>query len=347
VRREAGMVVSGRLINASGHGLAGWVWLNLPGPGSVNTTKSFVLARGRTDARGRFSLSAKDEAFARNLATKNGGWVNLELLAGSGHFYVYRSVPRAYIAMTGKWIGAGRKNKPVSLVIAHHTAGVAMSKKFLSPPHPFASGQAAPACHDVSTVIAQRDSDTVVGELHTAKSQTASFTYGTTADSNIAVGFTGPGAGGWSLSGETHVANSLGSSVTWTAGADFHHLLSTGFHYVKRKTYNNCFGARYTVKATAWNGGETIGANAPDPSGKCRNSPFNSHKSQYAAGGIFRRHAQRAVRYGGAARVLGLSLSATSGYSKNVEATWTFSGYGSLCGDTDFPTRAQRIFAGN
>ena len=35
------------------------------------------------------------------------------------------------------------------------------------------------------------------------------------------------------------------------------------------------------------------------------------------------------------------------GYSKSVEATWTFTGDGILCGNTDFPLRAQRIFAGN
>jgi hypothetical protein len=187
----------------------------------------------------------------------------------------------------------------------------------------------------------------IVGELHTAKNQTATFTYGTSADSDVAVGFSVQDTSGWSLSGVAHVSNSLGSSVMWSVDPDFHHVLLSGFHFVKRQTDNPCLGTRYTVKASAWNGGATVGATAPDPSRGCRDKRYTKYRSHYSAGGSFRRNSRRAFRFGAAVNVLGLQLSATSGYSKNVVASWKFSGDGWVCSKTDFPLRAQRIFAGN
>ena len=340
-----GIVVSGRLVDRAGHGLKGWVWLNLPLAASPSSARSAALARGRTDANGRFSLVAKDDRLARTLAARNGGWVNLDLIAGTGGYYIYRSIPRVFVARAGRWTGAA--NTPASLVVAGAAPGVAKSKKQF-PLQVTASGAPTPpVCPESSKVIGEGDRETVVGELHTAKNQTATFTYGTSADSDVAVGFTAPGEGKWSLGGDAHVGNSLGSSVTWTAGADFHHRLLTNFHYVKRRTVNSCTGTRDTVEVTTWNGGETVGATASDPSRKCRDPRYTKRTSRYSAGGIFERHAQRAVRYGIAVKVFGVQLSATSGYSKSVEATWKFSGDGVLCGSTDFPLRAKRIFAGN
>jgi hypothetical protein len=143
-----------------------------------------------------------------------------------------------------------------------------------------------------------------------------------------------------------HVANSTGATATWSRRAGFHHELLTSFHFVKR-TDDSCVGVRYTVKATRWNGGAEDGPVASDPSDGCRKAPYSSHKQAYDHGTSFDRDSNQAVEYGAAVSVLGVKLSATSGYSKFVRVEWRFQAPGWLCGDTGPPTTAHRLFAGN
>src|SRR6266542_247949 len=334
-------IVSGQLVGAHGRPLRAWVWLSLP-PQTGKGGPSLLLARGRADANGRYrlSLSSKMRARAGMRGLTNNGWVNLDLLVTTGHLYLYRSIARRFLLLVGKWTARGSS---VPLLLAKGKPGVALPSR----PFPFPARAAVPpACYETSTVVGHTDRQTVVGELHTASGVTGEFDYGRTADTDVGVGFTA-GTGSWSISGEAHVANSTGAAATWTRSSGFHRQLSTSFHYVKLKTYDPCFGSRYTEKATRWNGGAKDSRIAQDPSNGCQKSSFRSHSVPFSAGTSFRRDAKRAAEYRAAVDVLGVKLSATSGYSKFVQVQWMFESAGVLCGDSGFPTDAQRIFAGH
>jgi hypothetical protein len=110
------------------------------------------------------------------------------------------------------------------------------------------------------------------GQLHLGKDQSATYTYGLTADSDIGVGYSTDNSN-WSIKGSVHVGNARGSAITMsksTTRGYFGKKTKTQFQTAKFK-YVNCFGqTHWGVKAQKWVAGSQWGLNIPSWSRRTR-----------------------------------------------------------------------------
>ncbi len=321
----------------------GWLYLPIPGKSSL------LVAAGRTDKGGRLVLTAPMSSLLRKLSASNGGWLNLDLLVGDARFYVYRSVARKFSA--NAWIGtedAGGAVDLKPLVLAPDAPGVAPTSGKRKPASRFtqSAGRSASCTETAPVTLASKKLPTPVGELHT-RAVTASFTYGPTAGSTVDTAFTYGTSSPWTLAGTTNVANSI-AAATVNAPTNFNELFKSSFRYVKERTFNTCYGYRYTIKAKKWLQAKLVDSGpAVDPTSNCA-PPYNTAAHEAMFNGSFTRNANPAIKYVGSVSLapfgVPVSLGAASGYSANVKAKWPASVV--LCGDTGPPSSSQRIFAG-
>jgi hypothetical protein len=205
-----------------------------------------------------------------------------------------------------------------------------------------------------TTIVAQDNKYSDIGEIHTGHDVDARFEYGQTADSNFDVGAS-TGGGAWKLSGNYHVGNGGSTKITWYVPHDFGHRLQTQFHIVKRKiTYtapNNGTPCPpdYDAFPKSWNTGVLDGQDNSFLDYHCRadHAPYNVW---FKANSALDRTSSKSYHFGGAINLFGLiSIGVDSGYSQWVTAHWEFhSGqpYHSMCGSDDYIPTAHRIFAG-
>jgi hypothetical protein len=184
------------------------------------------------------------------------------------------------------------------------------------------------------------NASTVIGEFHTGANSKGYFTYGTTSDSDISVGYNY--GRGWSVGGSGHVGNSKASFIRFNVHSGFHHHLRSTFRYVHWHltlgascAAPNRWGQRYQkVTPASWQSGSEVGALV---AGKfCTGA---SGRRSFARNSDFYRGSRRAYTYGTAAKAWGASLSATSGFSKFVDINYHFGDSKSaphyLCGRPD------------
>lgn len=186
--------------------------------------------------------------------------------------------------------------------------------------------------------------NTKVGEYHTGYDTTGYFEYGQRADSNISVGYNY--GSGWSLSGAKQVSTTNTSYVRWNRVANSHTQLKSKFKYLRYHltlgpsctSSSANFGKRwYKSVPYSWYGGTVVGNTIAGPF--CTSS---ANRVGFTRGSSNYRGSARAYTYGGAASAFGASLSATSGFSANVDMSWNF-GQGTaaghyLCGTPDINT---------
>lgn len=184
---------------------------------------------------------------------------------------------------------------------------------------------------------------TRVGELGTTQGVNATFSYVTGADSTVSVAVrTGDR---WGVRGERHVANEQTSRYNQDVRFPEQHGIDSFFTYVRWEV--NCnpedFNPSEELSAEYWEGGgRLVAKHVPSCVG-------NRFTVDQPADSKFVRERNKAQKWSGAAHVLGAEFSASSGYSTNVNTTWTFSreqpSY-KLCGSDDIPTLAHRVFVG-
>ena len=169
------------------------------------------------------------------------------------------------------------------------------------------------------------NASTVIGEFHTGANTKGYFTYGTTSDSDISVGYNY--GRGWTVGGSGHVGNSKASYIRFNVHSGFHHQLRSTFRYVHwHLTLGaSCagpsrWGQRYEkVTPASWQSGSQVGAAI---AGKfCTGA---AGRRSFARNSDFYRGSRRAYTYGTAAKAWGAALSATSGFSKFVDINYHF-----------------------
>ncbi|MGH8971735.1 MAG: hypothetical protein ACRD0C_00835 [Acidimicrobiia bacterium] len=319
-------------------------------PVEVGQTVELVLVgRVRTASDGTFAVRSDATPELASLARINGGYVNLELRALSGRLVQETHLSR-YLAEKPTDLSSRRRDHEVAWKAAPDEPAATVALRFDPPssgPRPMSvSNPAVPiqgGCWGTRVVDSQIG-DTVIGELRTPPdTETASFVYGRKADSEISVAARAAD-GPWSVSGSHHIANTQAAEVTQWAVSNEHFLVQSRFVYDKYE-YFCPSGRREKVVPREWFGDVHP---KPTPVQGCGHAP-ESRLGHYGSRSEFKREQERATRWEGAAEVFGNSLSARSGYSRDVRANWKFGTAFDdhlLCGDNGKPATATRIFAG-
>ena len=231
-------VIAGVVVDDAGEGVAGaQVELYVePRTSEPGTSVLPLVASASTDATGRFSFVAPG---TRDVLTRlqDDGVANFLLVVRQDGLILQRNVSRrpsgaidaAAAVGSGEVLSSARSSRSVGrrtsglrLVLAPGLAGVSRLPARL----PQAS---APQC--LYSVVSTGRAWTTVGEIHVGGDATGRFTYGRTADSNIDVGFSATGAGGWSVSGTVHVGNTLSATVWAERGPGWGTKFKTHFEF--------------------------------------------------------------------------------------------------------------------
>ena len=297
-----------------------------------------VLATATTSDRGAAVLAAEPQALAGFV--DDTGWVNFEsqvLVDGEPRF----------TSFSRRWTGTDwvdRDGRPAAVPLTMDTAaprvtveapaGLPMTD--VSVARQASRGEVACVWYDDSAGNAL----TTIGEFHTGANTKGSFTYGSSSDSDIGVGYNY--GRGWSVGGSGHVGNSRSTYIRFNQGSNFHRQLRSTFQYVHwHLTLGpSCasasrWGQRYQkVTPSSWQSGSELG---PVVKGSfCKSA---AGRRSFAPNSDFYRGSKRAYTYGAAAKAWGASLSATSGFSKFVDMNYHFGGNKKvrhyLCGRPD------------
>jgi hypothetical protein len=310
---------------------------------SVTSTKA--------DASGRYELHATPNNEVLSAAARNNGWVNFLLVVVADGIVQAEGVTRHWNGST--WDSAGRvESDPARVVSSYVTRAAATGK-------PLQGSEAGPAAvagladqppytpNCSYWVLARYNTWTAIMEFHNSNDADGSWRYGVTADSDISLGLK-PGAGSWSLGGEWHVGNSTGAAIGGSTPSAYDRWPQTIFEYEKIHLEGQprgfCNVDNYdVVYSKRWLGGLTdVG---PTPSSSCFEYPQDNHITRFEYGTFFERAANRALTIGYAANLPFISLSATSGYSTNVQMHWLAArNWLYICGDTDYPPYAETVF---
>jgi hypothetical protein len=324
----------------SGPDVDGWpvVVRAVDNTGSLGARQvSRVLAAATTDGRGAAALAAEPGALVAFV--DDTGWVNFESQV------TVVGEPR-FTSFSRRWTGTqwvDRDGTPAAAPLTMSTAAPAVTATAPGPPMTHVSvAQRAPkgevdcAWYDDSV----GDALTKIGEFHTGANTKGYFTYGTSSDSDIGVGYNY--GRGWSVGGTGHVGNSRSTYIRFNEGQNFHHQLLSTFRFVHWHltlgpscASRSRWGQRYQkVTPSSWESGSAVG---PAIKGSfCKSA---AGRRSFARNSDFYRGAKRAYTYGGAAKAWGASLNATSGFSKFVDINYHFGGSTKaphyLCGRPD------------
>ena len=191
-------------------------------------------------------------------------------------------------------------------------------------------------------------------ELRSSVGSTVTFTYGTQADTDVDVGLQVEGTSAWSINGSVHLSKSGGSSASlpYTVGLKswpvaFYmavgitysdNYLCVGKYYCYTKRAANYWTGTVYRYATAWNG--CSGANVA-----CQR-----YVACYPPNGSFNKHSGVNQKYTAAARVAGVTLGASSGWSSSVDVNYQFQrpkddvAWPCIAGKNNWPTLAGELY---
>jgi len=299
---------------------------------------SQVVATATTSLRGTATLYA--EPMALTAFADDTGWVNFEsqvMMAGEPRF---TSFSRRWTG--AEWVDRDGRPAAVPLTMSTVAPSVAAAPSAARPMTGLSVTRLAPkgevdcAWYDDSAENAL----TKIGEFHTGANTKGSFTYGSSSDSDIGVGYNY--GRGWSVGGTGHVGNSRSSYIRFNQGSNFHRQLLSTFRYVHwHLTLGpSCasasrWGVRYQkVTPSSWQSGSELGAVIKGSF--CMSA---AGRRSFAPNSEFYRGSKRAYTYGAAAKAWGASLTATSGFSQFVDMNYQFGGNKKvrhyLCGRPD------------
>lgn len=338
---RAPVLVSGRLEDATGSptpgSVAAYAWpTNMPMQVG-DTVRLTPAAWTHVGPDGTYTLrSPRTPALAR-LAAANGGYLNLSLESDARgrhqkiHFSRYLGSDQEWYAMArSAW--PERPDLEASPVTLRFDAASFAANDEPQPLHP---------CWAEFELVDTRKASTVVGELNPEEDTiAASFTYGegNHADSDISIGVKAP-SGNWATSGSHHLANSDQGRTVKHAGPMERLRISNNFDY---HLYRTKCGDREQIVPHGWRGGvSSVPHLIPD----CARS---RHDDEYERNSAYHRDKNRAGTWEGAVEVFGASLSARSGYSKEVQVFMKFGERPThhVCGDNADAMHSNFVWTG-
>jgi hypothetical protein len=315
------------------------------------------VGQATTEADGSFAIRL-DPAAASDVADeaiRSGGWVNFDVVASDGTLVADATVGRKI--MLAGW-GDGEGPAPITVVLASGAEGVTSAgtsaRRRLAARNRILAG--FPICVTWNREkIADGIGWGVIGELHTGLDQTAKFSYGERADSNISVGVSADDIHYRGISGSVHIgtdkSDELSSEIGWRRGANFGYQLETTFKFEKWKYTRYCPISKkveYRIIAKEWLPNQRTGKDVRSFDHHCLEKPLE-YRFRGDKDGWFSRTNTSAYTYSAGVSVFGISLGIKSGYSKWVDSRWDFGHkYDAywLCGDDGHPKKSHRIFAG-
>lgn len=362
------VIAEGWLRDASGHPTPGTLMLNLIDP-RADSSAAPLLAMGTAGHGGRFRLRLDSTPELQGIAAENGGYLNLRLLAvadggkavalfsrrwGGDRWLPATGQPELTITAAtpltdeqrGKLPRLRASGQAAQERAAQGRQSVEVTAATLAGANAYGSDN--PYCYRVNDEF--RTAYTVIGELHTWRDMTATFGYGTSADSNISAGFSFDGGKSWVLAGQLHVGNSTSTRSTKTVSSNYYgRTIRSQFEYVKYHYAGwFCYDDAVYQSPWRWTGGGIIeGSSQTQFDGKCGRTYPRYYL--YGRDTSWSRSDHDFWNWGAAASVFGLALQAQSGASQSADLTYTFgsaTAYHRICGSDDYPSRAKRVFAG-
>jgi len=362
------VIAEGLLRDAGGRPTSGTLLLNLIDPDATSPAAP-LLAMGTAGANGRFRLRLDPSPQLSAVAARQAGFLNMRLLAVSADAKGVAMLSRrwdgkrwapnagppqidltASAALTAAQRGELDRLRAAGTAAEQRAARGRPSVEVTGATLAGASaiGSDNPYCLRVNDRFLT--AYTVIGELHTWRDMTATFGYGTSADSDISAGFSFDGGKTWSLGGQLHVGNATSTRSTKTVSANYYgRTIRSQFEYVKYH-YAGWFCYDDTVYQSPWRwtgGGIIEGTSQAQFDGKCGRTYPKVYL--YGRNTTWSRTDNDFWNWSAAASVLGLSLKAQSGASSSADLTYTFgsaTSYHRICGSDDYPARATRVFAG-
>lgn len=314
-----------------------------------------ILASTTTDSAGRYTLRLNPSAAVLAKIAKNDNYLNADL-------NVSTPTGGQQEAVSGYWNGRGWGNtaRPETLPDREHrtllaTDPVTKATNGTRTATPtLTSGTVS-----CSFIVTGRPTKyTKVAELHGTVATRSTWTYGTSADSDIDAALDYDGNGGWSLSGSAHVgtsnSSSTGSSTVhvlagWYATSNFQYTEGYYKPYGSYSGYTTCSGLSVTpytksLRASTWLGGAS--SNGSLSQYDCYDAPQSSYRVSQSVNSFFNTSSARAQKYSGAAVFSYVSLGATSGFSSYVDLgfKWDNGRSGLLCGNNAYPTSAKILY---
>jgi hypothetical protein len=293
--------------------------LDLTGPHGPRMTEPLSAT---TTARDGSAVLRVDPAALADL-TDDAGFVNFESQVLVGDAPRFTSFSRRWTG--SRWVDPeglpADLQVPLSTAPPEVAAAAVHNPGLAAPRRPAAKGEVDCVWYDDSV----GDAVTIIGEFHTGANTKGYFTYGTTSDSDISVGYNY--GKGWSVGGTGHVGNSHATYIRFNAHSNFHHQLKSTFRYIHWHLTlgpscadSKRWGQRYLkVTPASWQSGSAVGAAVGGIF--CRGG---DGRRSFAPDSDFYRGSRRSYTYGNAAKAWGASLSATSGYSKFVDMNYHF-----------------------
>jgi hypothetical protein len=360
------VIAGGTLSNAEGVPVAGaavslHLWPSggedVPVGGDAGTV---LIAETTSDASGNYVLRSPVTPVLREEADANGGVVNLELRALANGLLYETFIERDLGSPDGEqglaggesmWIEPGLEapGTPARIQLAGDVPEVAATAGIsVEPPNPGVDCSDWDIMFNIWKKTGQGEAWTRVGELHTWSKMTNWLMYGHRADSTIDVAFKTP-TSRWFLNGTVHVSRSNGASsaAEVKASSDVGEYRSRGVRakFIFTNWYQ-CGTGNKRTKAEQWNG-YSLGKKGRVYSrdGECSDlKPWILEPGQ-----VWQRTSEKA-RYWRAGADLGFfTVGARSGYSTWVRVRWQL-GHTvtarTLCGVTEYPDRAETIYAG-
>jgi hypothetical protein len=312
--------------------------------------KLVPLGYVRAGRDGRFTVRADATPELNKLANLNGGYVNLELRALAGGVIHEAEFSRFLDEerFSAQEARPGKTGRNVEWRAAPDEPAEPIRVNLGQSPGP----QGDPSSNRISPMqggcsgmklIESQVGETVIGELRTPPDTVkATFLYGKRADSEISVAARAA-KGPWEVSGSHHIGNAQRGAMWQNAAGGQHVVVRTRFIYDKYE-YHCAIGRREKVVPREWMGD---GMSESVPERGCMHAD-EKRLGRYGRDGGFIRDKERAVTWNGAVSVFGASMSARSGYSESVTASWEFGGQSLhlLCGDDGPPWRSRHVFAG-
>jgi hypothetical protein len=314
-----------------------------------------VIGLGVVDSSGSFAVSLVPTPEVVSLAERNGGALNLDVLAflpSTTASLATEQVAFTHLGPSGFGavlpldlsFEAGRLIAPIP-----PSAMAASSCPYPTPPA--GGGMYA----NVSTVDGPASIPTVVGEYHSWDGMSGHFQYGQTADSQIEAKVS-IGGDPFQASGMEKISNTESSDIKFNASGRFGRQLLTNFAYVKERTgLIGCDGQTYSysdkIRTTQWRWpGSAHGADVSQWDGPDRwaIADQKGFAEEVPANTDFSKRTGKGMLYEGAVTAFGVGLKATSGYSTNVQMYWktgTEQPHYFFFGNDGPPSTASNVYA--
>jgi hypothetical protein len=190
---------------------------------------------------------------------------------------------------------------------------------------------------DVRLIERYRPTWGAIAETHTGPGSVATVTYTRGASSGLGVALSSGSNGPWRVGGKQ--SRSSEDVVRYPrAAANTRRVYDTGWQ--QGKYFVTCSGHRpyWQVRTIKWVGGTRTRAMSTEP-------PRNHCVTYQAGSGLTQNRAQAVTFTGGlqTSGIIGINLSAQTGFNVRTSIGHDFSRTSVMCGSNDFPPRAARV----